>query len=160
MEDVNSLVSELAAPVKAFRVFALEKAIRSGESEELLKALSARLQFEDDDECLMLLRHAISSVEERLSRKKAPAKPASEKISPAAFAKMPPEQQLDALRKTPTAVLKKDGGVATIKFLWQAACKPVVKAEIIRRCSSFWPAERQFLGVADCLSRSNHRPLS
>mgnify|MGYP003823849969 CR=1 FL=1 len=141
MEDVNSLVSELAAPVKAFRVFALEKAIRSGESEELLKALGARLQFEDDDECLMLLRHAISSVEERLSRKKAPAKPASEKISPAAFAKMPPEQQLDALRKTPTAVLKKDGGVATIKFLWQAACKPVVKAEIIRRCSSFWPAE-------------------
>jgi HEAT repeat protein len=141
LEDVNSLVSELAAPVKAFRVFALEKAIRSGESEELLKALSARLQFEDDDECLMLLRHAISSVEERLSRRKAPAKPVPEKISPAAFAKMPPEQQLDALRKTPTAVLKKDGGVATIKFLWQAACKPVVKAEIIRRCSSFWPAE-------------------
>ncbi len=149
MEDLNSLIAELSAPVKAFRVFAIEKAIRSGDSTDLLKALQSRRQFEDDDECMMLLNHAISSVEERQARKTTGKDNAKPKITPADFARMKADEQLEALRKTAVSTFKKDGGTKAIQILWQTSVKAVVKAEIVRKCSAFWPDE-----LADLLETS------
>ncbi|MBI3038805.1 hypothetical protein HYY75_07130, partial [bacterium] len=64
MED--TLLSNLEAPFKSFRLLALENIIREGASQEILDALHARELEEKDDECRLLLYHAISSIKQRL----------------------------------------------------------------------------------------------
>ncbi len=141
LDDLQNLLGELSAPVKIFRVFAIEKVIREGASKELLQALQNNRQTEEDPECLMLLDHAISSVEERLTGKKAEPEKAKARITPAEFAQMNSQQQLQAINKTPAATLRKDGGAQAIKTLWHSSISPVVQAEIVKKCSQFWPDE-------------------
>jgi HEAT repeat protein len=150
LEDLQNLLSELSAPVKIFRVFAIEKAIREGNSQELLQTLKTRKQIEDDAECCMLLDHAISAVSERLPGVKSAPKKDS-RVTPAEFARMTPQEQLQAINKTPTSTLKKDGAVQTINILWQSTSSPVVQAEIIKRCTHFWPEQLADL-LETCLS--------
>jgi len=137
LTDQENLISELSAPVKAFRIFAIESAIRAGNSPELLKTLEARTKIETDDECLMLLKHAIASIKTRLEPQKATT--ANHHISPEQFARSNATEQFEILRNTSTAALKKDGGLKSIDFLWKSSANAVVKAEVVKRCSKFWP---------------------
>ncbi len=65
--EQQNLVNDLKAPIKSFRIFALEEVIRSGASEQILATLEEILAFEDDAECQMLINHAIAAVKERIS---------------------------------------------------------------------------------------------
>ncbi len=62
----KDVLEGLRAPVKSFRIFALEEAIRGGNSPILQEALAARQLEEDDEECRLLLSHALVAVKERL----------------------------------------------------------------------------------------------
>lgn len=61
------LIKDLLVPVKAFRIFALEEVIRVGNSPQMLASLQELALQEDDQECLLLLRHAVEAVQKRLS---------------------------------------------------------------------------------------------
>ncbi len=154
MEDLQSLISELSAPVKTFRVFAIEKIIRTGASADILKALQQQRGVEEDGECRMLLDHAILSVEERLAGKQSEQQKTRNRITPSEFAKMTAPEQLQAIDRTATATLKKDSA-RTIEILWHAASDPVVHAQIIKRCSQFWPDE-----LADLLENNLYHTSS
>ncbi len=56
---------DLQAPVKSFRLFALERAMAMPPSAELLAALEAHRTTEDDEECQLLLIHAIGAIRQR-----------------------------------------------------------------------------------------------
>ena len=65
--EQQNLIDNLKAPVKSFRIFALEEIIRTGEGFELYEALQEISHAEDDPECSMLISHAILAVKERLN---------------------------------------------------------------------------------------------
>lgn len=154
LEDLATIINELAAPVKTFRVFAIEKAIKTGASNQLLDELQKRRRLEEDPECRMLLDHAIETVQERLNKPEAPPAQSKSKVTPAEFARMSAGEQLQAIKKTGGATFRKDGGAAAIQILWQATPHAIVKAEIIKKCSQFWPPELADL-LEKCLSDSS-----
>lgn len=63
----QNLLDDLRAPIKSFRIFALEEVIKSGGSPEILSVLEEINLEETDPECSMLISHAIAAVKERLS---------------------------------------------------------------------------------------------
>lgn len=65
--EQQNLINDLKAPIKSFRIFALEEAIRSGSSPEVLAVLEEISRSEDDGECQMLVSHAIAAVKDRLA---------------------------------------------------------------------------------------------
>jgi HEAT repeat protein len=65
--EQQNLINDLKAPIKSFRIFALEEAIKSGDSQEILDVLKQLKIEEDDGECQVLIGYAISAVEGRLS---------------------------------------------------------------------------------------------
>ncbi|MDD2999607.1 MAG: hypothetical protein PHV05_11150, partial [Candidatus Riflebacteria bacterium] len=138
MEELEVIFTELRAPIKAFRIFAIEKAIKSGGSSALLEELKKCRISEDDPECVMLLDHAINSVEERFLQNGQGKRPAQNKISLAQFAALSPDEQLLVVKKTSTALFKSEDGVVGIKRLVQTAAHDVVKAEIVKKCWRFW----------------------
>ena len=69
MNSERDLLNELDAPVRSFRLFAIEQIIQSGSTSEVLQALQARLPGEDDQECRIMLEHAITMVRSRVEGK-------------------------------------------------------------------------------------------
>ncbi|MDD2999117.1 MAG: HEAT repeat domain-containing protein [Candidatus Riflebacteria bacterium] len=65
--EQQNLIDDLKAPIKSFRIFALEEVIKSGASPELLTVLEEISKFEDDGECQMLIRHAIDAVKSKIA---------------------------------------------------------------------------------------------
>lgn len=78
--EQQNLVNDLKAPIKSFRIFALEEAIKTGASPEVLQILHELKAEEDDGECQILINYAISAVEERLQTDAGATKPAPKKI--------------------------------------------------------------------------------
>ncbi|EKD81508.1 MAG: hypothetical protein ACD_39C01776G0001, partial [uncultured bacterium] len=136
MEDLENLLSELRAPVKTFRIFAIEKVIKSGASSRLLEELLKCQASEADPECSMLLEHAVESVRQRL-RKDGGA--AASRVTLADFARLSVSEQLEVVKKTGVAQLKRDASAENIKRLLGMSTHEVVKAEIVKKCGSFWP---------------------
>ncbi|MFZ2959356.1 MAG: HEAT repeat domain-containing protein [Candidatus Ozemobacteraceae bacterium] len=64
--DESILLQELDAPVRSFRLYAIEQIILNGKSQPTLEALQKRRVAEDDSECLMLLEHAIQTLQARI----------------------------------------------------------------------------------------------
>ncbi|PKL40397.1 MAG: hypothetical protein CVV41_19650 [Candidatus Riflebacteria bacterium HGW-Riflebacteria-1] len=136
MEDLENLLGELKAPIKTFRIFAIEKVIKSGASSTLLEELLKCQASEADPECRMLLEHAIASVRQRL-RKDAGA--GASRVTLADFARLSAGEQIEVVKKTGTAQLKRDASAENMKKLLGMSTHDVVKAEIVKKCSSFWP---------------------
>jgi len=136
LEDLENLLSELRAPVKTFRIFAIEKVIKSGASSRLLEELLKCRASETDPECSMLLEHAVESVRQRL-RKDGGA--AASRVTLADFARLSVGEQLEVVKKTGGAQLKRDASAENIKRLLGMSTHEVVKAEIVKKCGSFWP---------------------
>lgn len=63
----NSYISELSAPVKSFRIFALEQIIREGNTSDVLDALKIRETLEEDEECKLLISYAMHAVTDRMA---------------------------------------------------------------------------------------------
>ncbi|MBF0546061.1 MAG: HEAT repeat domain-containing protein [Candidatus Riflebacteria bacterium] len=66
------LQQELEAPIRSFRLFAIEKIIQESNSQEILDYLISRQIKEDDPECLTLLDHAITILRDRIKGSSAP----------------------------------------------------------------------------------------
>ena len=141
MEDLENLIFELQAPIKTFRIFAIEKAIKSGASLRLLETLRQCQMQETDSECAMLLDHAISSVQERLQKREGQA---VNRVTLADFARLSAGDQILVIRKTSTGQFKRDATSAAMTKLLGMAAHDVVRAEIVKKCGSFWPDDYQF----------------
>ncbi len=132
-------VRDLDAPIKSFRVFALERAIQEGHSPQLLEALRGRMAAEDDEECLLLLRHAIRSVEQRLSSGDESSR-SNEPIDwQQAYEKASSAQRLVLLRSlTP----KKSASLSHLAPQWlREESDPLVQASLVRAFGPHWPEE-------------------
>jgi len=140
LEDLENLIFELQAPIKTFRIFAIEKAIKSGASLRLLEALRQCQMQETDSECAMLLDHAIASVSERLQKKEGQA---ANRVTIADFAKLSAGDQILVIKKTSAGQFKRDATLAAIKKLLGMAAHDVVRAEIVKKCGPFWPDDYQ-----------------
>ncbi|RCK79448.1 MAG: Translation initiation factor 2 [Candidatus Ozemobacter sibiricus] len=141
---------DLQAPVKSFRLFALERAMAMPPSAELLAALEAHHAVEDDEECQLLLIHAIASIRQQLEGT-APAGPL-----PAPAAAGPADDPAAAFRQAwQAADLQGRLGLlnrldarhrrmlaAQAPDLLAAEAHPVLQAALIRTFSRAWPADR------------------
>ncbi len=141
MNEFDSIIQELDVPLKTFRIFAIEKAIRGGKSPELLAALKKCLTTESDAECKLLLEHAIASVEERLGTGAASSQAGhdNEKILQN-FSSLKPTQQLEFIKNASRKYLCAEGSENRIARILESAAHPVVAAELIRKCLQSWPA--------------------
>lgn len=137
MNEIDTIIQELSVPLKTFRIFAIEKAIRAGKSPELLTALKNCLGQETDSECKLLLEHAIASIEERLDSSK-PDGQDNEKILQN-FALLKPSQQLTFIKKVSRKYLCAENSESRISRILETASHPVVAAELIRKCQQSWP---------------------
>lgn len=148
--EQQNLIDDLKAPIKSFRIFALEEVIKSGASPEILAALQEISRFEDDAECLMLINHAISSVKSRISgAQSAPAASLSEQNDfIAAWNKADDDEKMRILSDLPVRLPK---GLRPLgPELVAASASPVITARIIRVFCRSWP-EDQFDRIAGYL---------
>lgn len=141
MEDIDNIISELSAPVKTFRIFAIEKAIKAKPAQKLLDELYKARKVENDAECLMLLDHAIAASQERLITSQSSQTPVKAKVSLADFAKLKADQQLLIVKKASSSSFKSQSAGDGIKKLIQSSVHDVVKAEIVKKCWQFWPPD-------------------
>jgi hypothetical protein len=141
LQALENIIQELTSPLKTFRIFAIEKAIRVGKSAEILAALKEARQSETDGECQMLLEHAISSIEERLghSHNQAPSYE-NEKVLDS-FSMLQPAQQLNFIKKAPNRWFAADKQHTRLKKAIKGIKNQLVFAELLRKCMNFWPKE-------------------
>ena len=61
------LLEEIRSSDRMVRLFALEQVIQEGQGERLLGELQARVSTETDDECRVMLGHAVNALQRRIS---------------------------------------------------------------------------------------------
>jgi HEAT repeat protein len=99
MTHDDEIILHLALPQQSFRIFALEQAIRQGKSPALLEALERHREVESDEECRMLLAHALQMIQKRLAvGSGTPAsQPARALVFPEAFDSLPTTERFACL---------------------------------------------------------------
>lgn len=133
MVDIESIRLELRAPVKTFRIFALEKILKSGRSAELLAELEQCQLTEEDSECLMLIEHAKATIKERLKTRGSSAR----QDHTGDFAALHPSKQLAYARDLKIAGWKETD--ERIDDLVEKSAHPVVTAALIKKFQHIWP---------------------
>lgn len=139
MNEIETIIQELTVPLKTFRVFAIEKAIRAGRSPELLTALKKALLVETDPECKLLLEHAIASIEERLDASGKKSEGLDHEKILQNFSLLKPTQQLAFIKKASRKYLCAKDSESRIVRILEKSTHPVVIAELIRKCRQTWP---------------------
>ena len=137
MSNLEELRSELTAPIKSFRIFAIENVLKSGQSPELLKLLESCLILEEDPECNMLLEHAIVQVKARLEKQKKSS--VSLDSLEKTFVNSSLKDQLQLINSLKVIQLKKLNAEEIIPALLNAAKDLVVAAEIVKKFRKYWP---------------------
>jgi DNA-binding MarR family transcriptional regulator len=136
----NPLLQDLQAPVKSFQLFALEQIIRDGGDQEILEYLRLRLPDETDDECRLLIAHAVRSLDVRLTGKKsAPVDGPVDDFLPRLQAATL-EEKLTLLGGLPAKKVRELAPRAS--ELAGLDANPVYVAGIIRLFARDWPEER------------------
>lgn len=141
MDKTAEIIQDLSSDNSSFRVFALERAIREGDSPELLKSLLAAQEEEKHEECLLLFSHAIVSVKNRLGERDIRAESAvpSPDQFPAEFTTAVPTKKVGLLSRLTGSDLAKFASQAP---LWiRTETNPVVISTIIRKFQGVWPRE-------------------
>jgi len=140
MEPLEGSFKDLDASNKSFRLFALEEAIRGKASPELMKALLERQKVETDEECRLLLAHAIVSVRRKLEgthqRKNVIDSDAN---FVADYEAADAHARMDIISNLPISLIPKLGPMAP--DLLKKENHPVLAARLIRRFIKNWPAE-------------------
>ena len=150
-KEQQNLINDLKAPIKSFRIFALEEAIKTGASQEVLDCLVELSDTETDGECQMLISHAITSVKNRLSGSapKTPAKKIKEQEDfLEAWQKADDNGKLQLLTSMPGRLPKGLRGMGP--ELIDESTQTVVAAKVIRVFCRFWPKDK-FQIIADYL---------
>lgn len=146
----QNLIDDLKAPIKSFRIFALEEAIRSGKTPEVLAALEEIRLTEDDGECLMLVEHAINAVKERLLGDSAPHAeiPKQQQKFLTAWENSDDTQKMRVLSEMPARIPKDLRGLGP--RLLEKEKSSVLCARLIRVFCRGWPKE-EFSAITDCI---------
>ncbi|MBF0547249.1 MAG: HEAT repeat domain-containing protein [Candidatus Riflebacteria bacterium] len=138
---MQDLIQTLDAPKKSFRIFAIEKAIQEGSSNELLEALKRRQNEETDEECLILLAHAGVSVANRIST------PNPKDFSSLTtenfvntFLSILPSERLNILNSLSPGQIGEFA--AYIPDLINSETNPAILASLIRKFGPNWPVEK------------------
>ncbi|HNX74168.1 MAG TPA: HEAT repeat domain-containing protein [Candidatus Rifleibacterium sp.] len=140
--EQQNLIEDLKAPIKSFRIFALEEVIKNGASQEVLVVLEELSRVEDDAECSMLLSHAINSVKSRLPGAGAShAAVLSEHADfMAAWGKADDNEKMRILSDLPARLPK---GLRLLgPDLVAAENSPVISARVIRVFCRTWPDDK------------------
>ncbi|MBF0406321.1 MAG: HEAT repeat domain-containing protein [Candidatus Riflebacteria bacterium] len=140
MDLMPDVIQSLSAPIKSFRIFAIEKAIYEGSSKELLDVLRARQLEETDEECLILLSHAVLAVVNRISEThknflSTPIESFHEK-----FVLSSSEDKLSILKS-----LSQNEIISQIPCVTQLLAResnPLVLSSIIRLFGRHWPKDK------------------
>ncbi|MBF0408540.1 MAG: HEAT repeat domain-containing protein [Candidatus Riflebacteria bacterium] len=139
-EKLKEFQRDLMAPVRSFRLFAIETAIRDGSGRELLALLEKTFEAEQDEECQILLKHAITVVQKRLE----PAREESITLPVVDFIK-----QWSGSNSETRMFMLENLSQQTIVALASHAPEilseeshPVVAASLIRKFGTMWPTER------------------
>ncbi len=155
--EQQNLVNDLRAPIKSFRIFALEEAIKTGASPEVLQVLQELKTEEDDGECQILINYAISAVEERLKAEPGNKKPAAKKLKEQqefseAWNRADDKEKMQILSDLPARLPQ---AIKTIgPSLLVTEKSTVIAARIIRIFCRGWP-EDQFKLISDQLTSSS-----
>lgn len=152
--EQQNLINDLKAPIKSFRIFALEEAIRTGACSEVLAVLEEIKTSEDDDECQMLVKHAIAAVKDRLVGAKASvgASIKEQKEFVAVWLGADEHQRMRMLSDLPVRLPKglREMGPELIAD----EQSPVIAAKIIRVFCRTWPEDKFPLIVSHLDSKS------
>ncbi len=135
----DELIAELASPLKSFRVFAIEKAITEGNSAPLLAALEECRRGETDDECTLLLDHAIAAVRRRLTPTTRGTTPDGDELV-RRFPGMASAEKAQVLQNLARSDVRALAPHAPAWFT--AETDPVVAAGLIRKLGAHWPTDR------------------
>lgn len=146
----QNLIDDLKAPIKSFRIFALEETIRSGQAPEVLATLEEIKLTEDDGECLMLIEHAINAVKERLSGESVPHAeiPKQQHEFLTAWENSDNTQKMRILSEMPARIPKDLRGLGP--QLLEKEKTAVLGARLIRVFCRGWPEEK-FSAITDCI---------
>lgn len=132
---MDQIIQEnLQAPIKSFRIFALEQAIQRGNSPELLQELQNQAVRETDDECLLLLPHAVAAVSSRI----APGSPASaQPIRP--FEEQTEEERIAWL----TLVTPRQAGSfrKSVPGWFASNRSSLIRTLLVKKFGGVWPEE-------------------
>jgi len=132
LENIETLKQELFAPMRTFRLFAIESVLKSSNSDSALPLLIERLEIEDDPECIILLKHAIASIKSRIESKKS-----NESISVGTlfqqYSMRQPTQQLDVVNTLKVHDITSNDTEFTLDFLLSSSSHTVVTAQIIKK---------------------------
>jgi HEAT repeat protein len=140
----GKIIKDLASPEKTFRVVALEQAIAGGSSRELLAFLERMQTQEKDDECMILLQHAIEVVREKMK----PLSEVDEEYDPQAI---PPDEIPDIFTKCNVPnklriLLALKNSQVSALALWASRevrreKNPAVVSQMIRIFGTYWPMD-------------------
>ena len=147
MDQVSlKLIEDLKAPIKSFRLFAIEEAIKDGASRDVLFALTELEKNETDAECRLLAGYAITAVKARIEGKAdLTLKIDNEKEFLKAWNEADPNRRFEILSNLPARMprfLKPLGP----KLLAEEK-SPLVAGKIMRVFCRFWPRD-QFNEIA------------
>lgn len=140
--EQQNLVNDLKAPIKSFRIFALEETIRTGASAEVLAVLEEISKSEDDDECQMLLNHAIAAVKGRLAgvQVSSAAKIKEHEEFIAVWQTANENERMQMLSDLPVRLPKGLQGLGPV--LIDKEKSPVIAARIVRVFCRNWPEDK------------------
>ncbi|HNV68046.1 MAG TPA: HEAT repeat domain-containing protein [Candidatus Ozemobacteraceae bacterium] len=148
-QETVQYLRDLRAPIKSFRLYAIEYFIREGRNREVVSALETAQKQENDEECRLLLTHALNAVKQRAIEALEPAskveKPLDAAGFPVRYSVADAEERLALLRRVKNDQLLVLAPFAVDAF--QQEKHPLVAREIIRRFHPVWPKDRrQVLG--------------
>lgn len=150
--EQQNLINDLKAPIKSFRIFALEEIIRSGASSEILAALNEAGKYEDDAECQMLISHAIAAVSARMEGAPKDSGPLRIKEAEEFLSVWKSEEENARMRILSDLPARLPKGLQLLgPVLIELENSPVIAAKIIRVFCRTWPEEK-FGQIVECLS--------
>lgn len=146
MLSEHEIIRDLGAPIKSFRLYAIEQALTRRPNRALVIALRERLRAEDDDECRVLLEHALAHHSPDENRKQAgEADPDPE--FPIRFAAADTAERLNLLDTLRSRVDRLPANFGPC--LLAGETHPAVAASIIRLFRRSWPSDN----FSDLLTR-------
>lgn len=137
MAEISEITNELELPIRSFRLFAIEKALKSAASSELLKCLTNHKQKEEDYECLLLLDHAIDQISNELNSNYEQAILLQDLAK--SFQHQTPSAQMQLLSRLKITKADALDNQEILPELILMSANKTVEAEVVKKFRRFWP---------------------
>ena len=156
MLSLKEISQELNAPIKTFRLFAIEKALKASPTKELLEILESASRQETDIECQMLLEHAITRIKASIIKKSVSETNSPEKIIEG-FPDLSAKSQLEAVSLLTAKDVKKDN---ILLSLVNSSKHSVVTSKLIKKFYYFWPEDKTNIWLDGLKAKSSALKIS